>query len=848
MTQTVFSIDTKKAASNSQGYFRVGVPCPQGKWPATASVSPYVLSGRLPNCFTKVTQIWPDGSIKWLHCEGLLGELSEITGDSDKFIAVHIKQDNIDPFRFKSPVIDTKEHLVVKLNNGDSITFDKLEFLSFTNNETFAASLLSYELPIVSNKSIEFQFTTQFSCEGYEAISISQRANLILQDGVELEAFLSATVFLCDGTIKGNVSFSNPRAALHPNGQWDLGDPHSVHLKEIALSTQVLSGKSAAVVNNEKYVNAKNECLSLYQASSGKENWRSNVHVNAQNIVPLHFKGFRLYREQEELIRGGHAVPHGYIDNIRSPINVQVEKFWQNAPSSMTVQKDIISLSLLGSRYAEPIELQPGEQKTREFSFSQNLVTNVEVSMSPDWVSKSNVMPFFRNEISPLNELIKEGIEGENSFFIKRDTLDEFGWRHFGEIYADHEKALNLDEDYFVSHYNNQYDPIFGMLYQWLITGEQRWFKLADDLARHVADIDVYHTSEDKPEYSGGMFWHTDHYVQAYTATHRTYSKQQPSDVYDDHAGGGGPGGQHCYTNGLTLHYLLTGYMPAKKAVLSIVNWISNYYEGDGTLLGALLSLKNSGAPGLKDVKRNKYPLDRGTGNYLQALLDRFELQGNLSDIEMAGLIIKHTASTDDNLDEYHLHEVESTWFYTVFLQAVCRFIAIKERLAQNDRDYVHAVLVLSHFARWMIQNEYAYLDKPEILEFPNQTWSGQDIRKLCVLNFASNYLSKDMASLAMEKVTELQRVIIERLSISDESKTTRVLCLMMQNTNYNGYKSAASPMYVQDKIQPLGKNSGAVSNVMHFAQYHVLRFSFKRERSQLVKRFPTFQKWLGRP
>ena len=113
---------------------------------------------------------------------------------------------------------------------------------------------------------------------------------------------------------------------------------------------------------------------------------------------------------------------------------------------------------------------------------------------------------------------------------------------------------------------------------QWLLSGDPRWFELADDLAKHVADIDVYHTSDDKPEYSGGLFWHTDHYVQAYTASHRTYSKHQPSGVYDDHAGGGGPGGQHCYTNGLTLHHLLTGYTPSRDAALSITQWVTNYY------------------------------------------------------------------------------------------------------------------------------------------------------------------------------------------------------------------------------------------------------------------------------
>ena len=34
-------------------------------------------------------------------------------------------------------------------------------------------------------------------------------------------------------------------------------------------------------------------------------------------------------------------------------------------------------------------------------------------------------------------------------------------------------------------------------------------------LARHVVDIDIYHTTNDKSAYNHGLFWHTEHYVDA---------------------------------------------------------------------------------------------------------------------------------------------------------------------------------------------------------------------------------------------------------------------------------------------------------------------------------------------
>jgi hypothetical protein len=338
------------------------------------------------------------------------------------------------------------------------------------------------------------------------------------------------------------------------------------------------------------------------------------------------------------------------------------------------------------------------------------------------------------------------------------------------------------------------------------------------------------------------LFWHTDHYVQAYTATHRTYSSLQPNDVYQDHAGGGGPGGQHCYTNGLLLHYYLTGSEVSKSAMLSICNWIELYYEGDGTVIGTLLALKNAGNIGLKNVLTGAYPLDRGTANYLQALMDRFDLQGNTEDLAKCATIIANTVSPEDDIAQRDLQNVELTWFYTVFLQALCRFIYIKEQRLESDFDYSYAVQSLCHYAKWMIDNEYVYLEKPDILEFPNDTWTGQDLRKLCILSFAKAYLncSEDIDN----KLSTLTKGIHERLSLSTETDSTRVLCLMMQNAHYDVYSELPQPMELV-KFNMKEHRKSAFTALLF---YTIKNFSFNKERSQLAKRFPQLQKWIGKP
>jgi hypothetical protein len=853
MTQTVFSIHFPKNNQASVGHFVTGIPCPKGRWPATAPLKLHCNTNNLENTTIRATSLWPDGSMKWLHVEGLVGKPyanDDINDDLAANIDVQLTLAEQPPTTLTNPVLKEKNKLSIRTNNGKCIEVDSSQLLAF--HETSLGDTQFYLLEEdVSHCHIQsFSYTLNSNHLGYQAVKITQTAHLELACDKNLDVEISATVFLNNGYITGEVTIKNPSAASHPNGQWDLGDPNSIHIKELGLAVNAAGSSVSFLVDNITYSVEADKPLSIYQASSGHENWQSLVHVNADNKLPSSFKGFKLMSGEKVLTNGAQAQPVLHLENEQSSYYLEVSRFWENFPSSFTAISSKSEISLLASRYGDPEELQPGEQKTRHFSLADEMVAQASIVMCPEWIRSTRTLPFLTDNSSSLNNMIQSGVQGPSSFFQKRLDIDEFGWRHIGELYADHEKAESPDVEFFVSHYNNQYDPIYGMLCQWLVTGNKKWFELADDLAKHVADIDVYHTHDDKPEYSGGLFWHTDHYVQAYTATHRTYSKHQPTGVYDDHAGGGGPGGQHCYTNGLTLHYLMTGYLPSKSAVLSITNWVRNYYEGDGTLLSALLALKNSAVPGVKNVKTGKYPLDRGTANYIQALMDRYELLADISDIHRVSTIIQNTVSPSDSLSERNFEDVENTWFYTVFLQAVCRFISIKESLCQLDEDHYFAVASLSHYAKWMMQNEYAYLDKPDILEFPNQTWSGQDLRKLCVLNFASNYLPDSQAQQALKKVTELEQQITERLSNSSESSTTRLLCLMMQNSNYASYLSAAAPMRsannipTTDKIKFDASNNGILSHILS----HIKSFSVSNERRQFVRRFPQFQKWLGRP
>ncbi|WP_158971633.1 hypothetical protein [Paraglaciecola sp. L3A3] len=590
----------------------------------------------------------------------------------------------------------------------------------------------------------------------------------------------------------------NPKAAEHNMGLWDLGDPSSFMFNSLNLSLDNAEPQawcySSDLVGKEQTLVTKSICISQY--ASGGENWQSPVHVDKTGKVPLKKNGYDIIQQEKIIATGSRATPNLTIPN---KLQLTQTQFWQNFPSSLLASDKNITFEFFPAEKQTLHELQGGEKKTHEIWLStitnDNLAwvhTFKSVKIPDTWLAQTSLgqLMSFTQLPSAWQELINNALESEQNFFKKREALDEFGWRNFGDLYADHETAEHSGEDIFVSHYNNQYDPILGFLKQFLVSGDPRWFELADDLAKHVVDIDIYHTDQDKPEYNGGLFWHTDHYLQAYTSSHRSYSEHQPSDAYQDHAGGGGPGGQHCYTTGLCLHHMLTANEASKQAVLTLTNWITHVYEGSGTCLELLLAFKNRHVAGYKNHFTGQYPLDRGTANYVIALLDSFELTQKHYYLEQAEHIFKNSFHPNEDINQRNLDDVENTWFYTVLLQAICKYLAIKESMQQLDDNFYYCRDSLLNFARWMLIYENPYLEKPDILEYPNDTWTAQDLRKVQIFA-AAYYYSPTVNQVFLDKANYFEEYILNRLNCSATKTYTRIMILVLQNYGFlNLYKN----------------------------------------------------------
>lgn len=783
---------TNKRRQNQ--FVQIGVPLPQGEYFDVIQIKILDDNNHEIQAYIRPLILWPDNSVKW----GLLAFDIDLDPGEEKKLSLQ-----------KNALAPQKV-----INRRCIIQPDDNRLVASTENFSFSINLKHYDFLQAFAKNSK-ELTKQGFCElltsnhgelkaVVEDFSYSTRYG---QDRpLFAEARLTGSFQSADGetvinfeasyrfhhaldTVNCSFKLHNPMRAAHPDGIWDLGEENSLYIQSFAMGfevkeIEVLHCKLDEAANWQTIIGQN---LNIYQESSGGEHWDSPIHKNKDNIVPLTNRGF-IFKQGGKTETGLRASPTVQLNNNQQvPINLHIENFWQNFPKAIDIQNKTVRLELFPSTFPDDVELQPGEQKTQTFIINLGntdwTARPAEITLNPEWINHCNALPFHLTPAgsNPLDAIIKEGLDGNCNFFAKREAIDEYGWRNFGELFADHETADYQGNELFISHYNNQYDPIYGFLMQYLKTGDNRWFTLADDLARHVVDIDIYHTVEDKDDYNGGLFWHTDHYTDAGTSTHRSYSKHQPKDVYMDHAGGGGPGGQHGYTTGLLYHFLLTGEEASKKAVFQLTKWLTNYYEGDDSILDLIKSVKNHNRIDLKNVFTDQYPLDRGTGNYVNGLLDKFIITNSQSVLKQAATVIQNTASPADVIKNRNLDNIEKSWFYIVFLQSICRFIYLKNQQNEFDYDYHFARKTLIHYADWIVENEYFYLDQPDILEYPNHTWAAQELRKVSVLVYASKFSLKNYEKYKDKAEYFLQRVI-ESLKEEPTRSYTRILVVLMQN------------------------------------------------------------------
>lgn len=775
-------------------YVRVAVPFAKGELLADTPLCLTGPAGESLPTQTKILKLWSDGSLKWLLVDAAV---SIAAGSSLSCRLIPASE----AFPVYSPAIAiTSGADTWQIDTGCGIfILDARTFRPFT---------------AVLRQGVDLLGSSGSSC----TLSVDRRDDLApVIDAVELEdhgplhAIIRLTGrfslpevatgvrFVCrlhffagSMAVKIEYTLHNPQSAAHPGGLWDLGDSGSLLFRELALIFPFASGSVTGCSCVPETGLAALETagnLSIYQQSSGGEYWQSPNHRSRHGMAVLSGRGYVVEADGEQVATGLRATPLVRCAGAKGGgVAATLPNFWKEFPKEIAADASQLRIALFPARFPDGHELQGGEQKTTvvalDFAAGHDpllwALATLQSIVPPEAYRKTGIF----SDLPGDDDLIDQ-FASPAQILAKREVVDEYGWRNFGDLHADHEAVFHKGEQPFISHYNNQYDFSAGAWRKFFASGDPCWHDLAADMGHHLLDIDIYHTELDREEYNHGLFWHTDHYLDAGLSTHRSFSREQLQSK-PAHLCGGGPGPEQCYTTGLMLHYFQTGNPDFKSAVIDLAEWVLKALNGSQTFLAALkrsldymrLWRENRGRQRLFP----RYPLTRGTGNAITACLDAFEVSVDRRYIDQADLLIRETLHQDDDINARDLLNAEVAWSYTVLLAAVAKFLDKKAELAEFDAGFSHARASLLAYAEWMLQHEYPYLDKPEILEYPNETWAAQDLRKSVVLYSAARYAPPEQRSAFLQKAALFFEYARTELLRHESSKLTRPLVLMLQN------------------------------------------------------------------
>jgi hypothetical protein len=611
----------------------------------------------------------------------------------------------------------------------------------------------------------------------------------------------NVTTYSHDRVQRWALTLRNPKAASHPGGVWELGDANACLIRSAQIgllrhrdvtATTGASASGSKVISrlavSDRWKSTQGD-WKLSQLGSGGQNYRSPIHRDRSGSVHAPHRGYQLV-DQNGTVEGDRATPSVIREfDDGSAIGIHVPRFWQNFPKAIGFDGDQITLEIFPEDFGAAHELQPGEQTTVEFWVATGTVDEVKrrietIIDGPQprvdalSVCRSGAIPWLTPRDSDLSmeyaaylALVDQAVAGGDSFFHKREKIGQYGWRNFGDLYADHESVYSDSDNPMVSHYNNQYDVIFGFGVHYLQGGDPKFLELMNDLARHVIDIDIYHTDEDRAAYNHGLFWHTTHYVDAGLSTHRSYPRGTC---------GGGPSSGHAYSRGLLLYYCMTGDPTAYEAVVKMGEWMIAAEDGSKTKYRWL----TGGETGLTSASGNEsyHGPGRGPGNAVEVLLNAFELTHERRFLEQAERLIRRVVHPDQDIASLDLLDVENKWFYLIFLQALGRYLEVKISMNEIDMMYAYGKATLLRYADWMAENEEPFLTHPEKLEYPNETWAAQDIRKTEVFQWAARHADAQRRSKFLERAGWFFKHAIEELNQFETKSLCRPVALLLTN------------------------------------------------------------------
>jgi hypothetical protein len=117
-----------------------------------------------------------------------------------------------------------------------------------------------------------------------------------------------------------------------------------------------------------------------------------------------------------------------------------------------------------------------------------------------------------------------------------------------------------------------------------------------------------------------------------------------------------------------------------------------------------------------------------------------------------------------------------------VFLQALGVYLQEKQESGELDEMYDYAQASLLHYARWMVDHERPYLERPEVLEYPTETWAAQDMRKAEVFWWAALHADEKERATFLDRAAWFFQYSMDTLSGMSTRSFTRPVVLLLTN------------------------------------------------------------------
>ncbi len=436
---------------------------------------------------------------------------------------------------------------------------------------------------------------------------------------------------------------------------------------------------------------AEADAVVVYQDSSGGENWGpspdgSSFHATA-------FRGFKIFRrpsrqgEPEEI--GSDLRFDGVLERpgAGSTAAVFQPEMAENYPKALRASpRGAIDVGLFPGEWSVPHRFRGGLQKTHRFSFAfasrgferpGQLAAEERdapfVKLDPSLARDSLAAGLYSIEDGDLFPRHESAIDAildyrgplpsrEGDVFREIERKDLYGWLDWG----DHYRAGSKSSRYFG---NNEFDFSSVFLLQDLRSPriDPRWRRLGAAMARHLADVDVYHTSRD-------LDW-ANHGVRKHDASGVIDHRREPSL-------------SHFWVGGLSLQAFLGPDPPALEALLEI---------------GAHLRARE------RSPRQFAYAGEvRSRGWYLVALADLYDATGDAEYLRIgaraAGALVTGALSADGFLasPEYRAKDAGdvSPWQMGIACEGLGRYALARARRGDRDAEAESSLLRMLAFLR----------------------------------------------------------------------------------------------------------------------------------------------------